>query len=320
MAKFSDSTDLADMPCAMPVEIPAWYRDALTAGAEVARRQVFFVVGCQKSGTTWLQHILDGHPQVRCSGEGHFGDVAGPLLEAAVNRYNDEERTTEPAPRADVFSVVRMFTDLALGRYLAGADDPSVVRALGDRTPEAALAMPALHTLYPTARFLHIIRDGRDAAVSGWAHLHRQGRGGQFESFAAYAAYFAERHWVPYIERARRAAKQMLAPYLEVRYEALHAEPMPTAWRMLEFLDVNVTPEIVRSCVEGATFERITRGRAPGEEDRSSHLRKGIVGDWRNAFDDEATVRFEEAGGELLRELGYAQALTSISADSGKGR
>src|SRR4051794_30155810 len=40
--------------------------------AALAERQVFFVCGAPRSGTTWVQHMLDSHPDVSCRGEGHF--------------------------------------------------------------------------------------------------------------------------------------------------------------------------------------------------------------------------------------------------------
>ena len=47
-------------------------------------------------------------------------------------------------------------------------------------------------------------------------------------------------------------------------------------------------------------------GRAAGEENAKSYLRKGVAGDWRNHFSDEAEAVFERHAGEALRRLGYA--------------
>jgi hypothetical protein len=57
--------------------------------------------------------------------------------------------------------------------------------------------------------------------------------------------------------------------------------------------------------VQRASFRAVS-GRSAGDEDLSSHLRKGIVGDWKNHFDGAALSRFEAVAGPLLQELGYA--------------
>ena len=51
--------------------LPSW-RERESAIAELAKRQLFFVGGAPRSGTTWMQHMLDAHPDISCRGEGHF--------------------------------------------------------------------------------------------------------------------------------------------------------------------------------------------------------------------------------------------------------
>jgi hypothetical protein len=285
--------------------LPDWYEHALAASVEIGRRRPFFVVGCQKSGTTWIMRLLDAHPAIRCCGEGHFTDALGVALEGTVTAYNDLGKTSRELSGRDAFCAVRLLADQVLVRALAEAPDPSRITHIGDKTPEAALAMGQLDLLYPAAMFIHVIRDGRDAAVSGWAHLERQGEGEQFGSFAEYAGYFARHHWRPYIERARNAGGQLAGRYIEVRYEQLIDDATAGTASLLRFLGVDNGPESVATCVAGGSFESASGGRRPGEEDRGSHFRKGIVGDWRNQFDDEAERRFDDEAGELLDSLGY---------------
>jgi hypothetical protein len=286
------------------MKIPAWYHDALQASAAVGRRDVFFVIGCQKSGTTWVQRLLDNHPGLCCGGEGHFSDVAGPLLEHAVRVYNEQDRTSLVLEPEALLALVRSLTDGILARYLARSDDPGAVAAIGDKTPEGAIGVPLLNALYPGARFIHVIRDGRDAAVSGWGQLRRIGTAHRFETLADYAVFFADEHWVPYVNRARAAGARLRDRYLEVRYERLHADATDEVRRLLLFLEVPATDDVVRSCVQRASFRALT-GRETGDEDLSSHLRKGIVGDWKNHFDEAALSGFEAVAGPLLQDLGY---------------
>jgi hypothetical protein len=295
------------------MKVPSWYHDALKVSADLGRRDVFFVIGCQKSGTTWVERLLDHHPNVCCRGEGHFSDVIAPMLEQMHRIYNEDRRATWEFGPDDLLASIRLVTDTIFGKYLTGCRDPQAVRMIGDKTPEGALAVPALSTLYPGARFIHVIRDGRDAAVSGWAHLRRRGTSQRFDSFADYAVYLARHHWVPYIMRARQGGRWVPNRYLEVRYEDLHDSPMDHTRRILRFLEVSAADDIVRACVHRASFRALS-GRDAGDEDPSSHFRKGIVGDWVNRFDETTLRRFEAVAGPLLHELGYSTAAPVATA------
>jgi hypothetical protein len=68
---------------------------------------------------------------------------------------------------------------------------------------------------------------------------------------------------------------------------------------------VSADRETTDRCVERSSFERLSGGRRPGDEDSSSHYRKGIAGDWRSVLDETALGHFESIAGGLARELGY---------------
>jgi hypothetical protein len=290
-----------------------------SAASALEGRTIFFVGGCQKSGTTWLQHLLNAHEQVACRGEGHLADLLLPLLKQAFDAYNGRQGQRSPDLRVflgspDLLATARMLGARLLAGYLADDGGGEGIRAIGDKTPEHAAWLATLMELFPAARFIHVIRDGRDACISGWFHLHRQGKAGRFPSLADYADYFAHHHWRAYITAARTAATALGDRYLEVRYEALHAEGQAEARRVLALLGVDDTDQAVASCLEGGSFERLSGGRQRGEEDASSFYRKGIVGDWRAHFDEPAIARFRQRAGDLLVELGYELAAAAAPA------
>ena len=66
-----------------------------------------------------------------------------------------------------------------------------------------------------------------------------------------------------------------------------------------------LSEDTVRGIVDKYAFQRITKGRAPGEEDATSHFRKGVPGDWRNHFGSEHRELFDELWGDILLKLGY---------------
>ena len=243
---------------------PAWYHNAMEASAKVRAAGTLFVLGCQKSGTTWLQVLLRAHRAIASGGEGHFSSVLAPAMQHALKAHNDQFKTAVKFRDAELLSVTRFAIEQLFATYLENGEDPRLpgtVRWLADKTPEAAVAIPLLETLFPGSRYIHIIRDGRDCVVSGWAHLTRQNETAAFPTIAHYAEYMVKQHWVPYISRAQEAGRSLSGRYLEVRYEDLHAEPHANTRRILEFLGVDASDEAVNTCVERASFKTLANGR-----------------------------------------------------------
>ena len=271
------------------------------------RKPLFFIVGCQRSGNTWLQHLLDGHPEVCCVGETLFVPRLLPTIDAALQHYH-KQQTAGRRNQFEGTDLEYLFTTmvLLLMKKWEGSDE---AKCIGEKSPEHALYMEALHTTFPHAKYVHIIRDGRDVVVSGWFHnLHTpsaaftQALAGDF---GAYVEHSCRCYWVPYVSSAQTFGQQHPKLYHELRYEQLHADPEATIARLLRFLDVDASPGAVGACLEAGAFERRSQGRPRGTEDRQAFYRKGIVGDWRNHFDGAATATFKQHAGALLAELGY---------------
>ena len=73
-----------------------------------------------------------------------------------------------------------------------------------------------------------------------------------------------------------------------------------------ELLNQSISDERANAIVDEFSFER-QAGRKPGEENKNSFLRKGLVGDWKNHFNTEAREIFEHYAGTCLVQLGYEQ-------------
>ena len=291
---------------------------------------VFFVVGNQKSGTTWLMRMLDAHPEVLCRGEGRFfgaGWRQKSLIQKDARRppsslYNavlDAEYLRLWIERSvwsrneDAGEHLDNLTRMAIDYFLRGELLKSGKKIVGDKSP---LLTPEtireIFALYPEARVIHIIRDGRDVAVSAAYHARNFGRPrrqdgpdtgvfprGQLERLAA--------DWASRVGRTVEDGPELLGDnYTEVRYEHLLERPEKELRRLTEFLGVDSGEETTRRCVNAASFEKLSRGRKRGEEDPSSFFRKGVAGDWKNVFTRLDVEVFHEAAGDLLVKLGYA--------------
>jgi hypothetical protein len=90
-----------------------------------------------------------------------------------------------------------------------------------------------------------------------------------------------------------------------VRYEAMHSRPEETLVGILNYIGIaNIDYPKVRAAIQENSFEKIT-GRDAGTEDKNSHKRKGIVGDWKNIFTAESARLVHDRQQGYLKKLGY---------------
>ena len=229
---------------------------------------------------------------------------------------------------------LRDLTRLATQHFLAARLVKTGKRIVGDKTPILDEGMvEEISTIYPGAKVIHIIRDGRDTAISTVHHMWNNAReeGGTYyltpEEKAKREAYRADPEgflrsgeslltqkrlrniatgWRQQIGRVTRDGRTLLGDeYAEVRYEDLLEKPVEEVARLLRFLEADATEEAARKCVEAASFERWTKDRERGNEDSTSFLRKGVAGDWRNVFTERDREIFKEHAADLLIQLGY---------------
>lgn len=271
-----------------------------------------FIVGCQKSGTSWMQSLLNAHPGVCCRGEACFGNFLIPLMHETLKQYNTMQRAGEinRFENDDGIEVIGHAIRVLQRRWVDASDRP--VQLIAEKTPEHALALELLSAMFPQMRVIHIIRDGRDGVVSGWHHNIRENQDAfraRFPTMADYTRCFVEQHWRSYITRARQWGAAHPQRFHELRYEhALeHAleQPAEHASAIFRFLGIDDDASIVDRAVAAASFKSMSGGRDHGQVDNGSHMRRGQAGGWREELDDDSVRVFEELGGELLAELGY---------------
>lgn len=278
-------------------------------------RNVFFVCGAPKSGTTWMQRIFDAHPAVVCSGEGHFVERLTNPFSQVVKTYNQhmvkvadqvyEGKPYYPLMSQDEFDdICRAFI---VSRLAARAEGPAV-RWIGDKTPRYTLFLPSLLRLFPKALFFHIARDPRDVAVS---RLHHAGRAGFKDALAQGSDQYRElvtnaaTAWRANIAAVAEFKREAAAVLHEVTYEALLESPRREMERLFAFLDVDRSAAAIERIMAKTAFETLSGGRKRGEEDLNSFYRKGIAGDWQGKLDDWAQAEIKKYCGALMDSYGY---------------
>lgn len=242
---------------------------------------MIFNVGARRSGTYWLQQIVCAHPAVAevPSETYFFSDGVRPLLERL--QYEDPSRTemaTVFARRERIIPAVRDLCDVLFGEFLQHGQTH-----VAERTPWHVVHMPLIAEIYPDARFVHIIRDGRDVARSIVP-----------QPWPPHTLAEAAEEWRRSVEAGRAAAELLGEQLLEVRYEDLLSQPRPVIERIYAHLGLAGG---VDAGVAAAAKEVNV-----GPQD----YRVG-AGKWRDAWSRRERRTFERVAGDLVRELGYDQ-------------
>jgi hypothetical protein len=282
------------------------------AGEQVRPLRVFpFFVGCGRSGTTMVRAIFSSHPELAIPPESHFL--------ARMVRHQDRYRTDNGFPEE------RFLGDLYAGPWLSrwGISREDIRRAVfatppdgladavrrlfamyarlsgkplyGDKTPRYVLDLPQLARLFPEARFIHIIRDGRDVTLSLME-----------KDWGANNAVEGAVIWSRSVRAGREAARELgPARYREISYEGLIDDPETVVRSVCEFIELPFDPDMLRY------YERPRPpmpGQGGGGRKKDGRLRlpptKGLR-DWRSQMPERDVAAFEMVAGPLLQDLGY---------------
>lgn len=273
------------------------------------------VTSIGKSGSTWVQKILNAHPEIFCAGEGKFQHLLGALNDP-LTRYNTVLQHTNAViyKKDAVYTLWNDRKTVATIQYLmamaflsTAVSIPSSVTYVGDKDTGYLHNMETwFKSILPDAKYIHVIRDCRDSVISNMHHLNRQGNAIKKNTDAFYQLVASwSKTWKQTLETTRRLFADAPDSYHEIRYEDLLENPIPSVNSLFGFLNVSTAPEIIEQALASTAFRQLSNGRQPGEEDRNSFYRKGVQGDWQGYFDHQAEeVCYREAG-EMLRELGY---------------
>jgi hypothetical protein len=183
---------------------------------------------------------------------------------------------------------------------------------VGDKTPAYVRSISTLHGLFPEAKFVHIIRDGRDVALSliNWAKSPRV-VGDRFAAWFEDPLATAALYWEWTVRLGREAGLRLPDHlYHELRYESLVEQPAETSVALCQFLELPYDPAMLRFHV-GRTRP------SPGLDAKHAWLPVTAgLRDWRRQMPPEKLDRFEAVAGDLLDELGYPRAAKRVSASA----
>ncbi len=313
-------------------EIPSITPAEVREIKEFFPREKFFIFGHARSGTTLLMRLTRLHSDVYCSYQAHFF-TRRPLLKSLVDSAEIEEWLTRKSNRwnqgRDLSPLVlRASADFIMERE-AAREGKMIV---GDKSPSSAIhgqAVRDLHAVYPDAKLVYIVRDGRDVLISE-----------RFRNFVEESKYLnAEDKLIlkalrkdpaPFMNGTRsifteafirRVAAGWAANLREVdsegqrlygrhycalRYEDLLADPFDEIGRLWKFLGVKkIAMSLEKKIRTEMTSNPDEAWQERRNEDIASFLPKGQVGNWQKLFTPKDKHIFTEMAGALLVKWKY---------------
>ncbi|MEO7478244.1 MAG: sulfotransferase [Lysobacteraceae bacterium] len=273
-----------------------------------------FIGGQGKSGTTWVERLIDAHPQGACLGEGHFAEGLGQRIYAALTEYNRfVEYNNAQFPELEDFpqlaandsiELVRAALLLQFQRIAMRNPDARVVAV---RTPSELNRVTELSTILPQAVFVHVLRDPRDIAISLWWHGERLAPGSMLRRHGSPEMLARELvpNWAAHVVHMRGLDAASQGRLFEIRYERLLDTPIVETEALFAFLGLAHTPEDCSTVMTACRFERFSGGRAPGQADATSHCRSGTSGQWRDQMPASPPGGWSKQVEEVFESLGY---------------
>lgn len=268
----------------------------------------FFIIGNDRSGTTMLRLILDRGDQFAIPTESMFlGDFA-PVR--AAGGLDDHAAAVAFARRVwnhpkvllwglngdapvppEGLTHAEAYRFAVEAPYRAFAERDGKAR-WGDKTPYYLELVDEVKAVFPEAKFIELVRDGRDVALSIMPL-----------PFGGNNVWVAARDWAEGIRLGREAAAHHPGDVLTVRYEELVADPEPHIRRICEFLAIEFVPDMLN--VEKTESTKVVADQAGWFTNLWAGINEKSVGKWRTkmSIDDQAV--FQAAAGAELAEHGY---------------
>jgi len=277
-----------------------------------------FICGATRSGTTLMRLMLDAHPDVAIPGETHF---LPPMIKASARLPRSADDLATMVIEAERWGDFHLDEGELRERF--GSLDPlncaDAIRAFyrlyaekqgkhrwGDKSPGYVRSMILLQNALPEARFVHMIRDGRDVAMSlvprEWGP----------KTFAGAAHLWRRR-----IQKAREQAPR-LNHYLEVHYEDLITDQEAVLRRVAEFIELGWDPAMLayheraaERLAEKARDLPTRKGTITAESRLESHKlaseppRADRIARWKTMMDPADLAEYESIAGDALVAAGY---------------
>lgn len=299
-----------------------------SVGNIVDGMNIVFIVGAGRSGTTWLQMMLGAHPAIATGQESQIFHNYLRKLHEQWQRELDYPETNE-LRKHGITSYIDddRFTEL-MRHFAIGVFENIFVAKPGasmflEKSPNNSFNIDLIVRCLPDARFIHVIRDGRDVVTSMLAAKKSWGR-----HWAPEYAADAASEWQRAVTESSRLGG-LSDHYIEVKYEELLSNGPDELRRVFGFLELPLEESHVFDIYDRFAFSKLQTNqyerdvflntgiaKASGTADRpepKGFFRKGIAGDWQEYLSASQLREVYWVAGKTLKALGYAQNSTVVS-------
>ena len=266
-----------------------------------------FVVGVQRSGTTMLRLMLDSHPDLAVPFETGFitvffqklveygdlsiGENRDKLVHDICHYHKVKQGHLIPDPsqlRHTGVTSYRGLVECIMSEYAATQGKSR----WGDKTPFYITDIDVLHEIFPDCRIIHLVRDGRDVAVSqrkvSWA--------------SANTVRIAE-DWRWKVTLARKIGNVLGRQYLEVRYEDLVLNTEAALRNICHFAELTFSEKMLLYHESGS--ERMPEKSMKWHRTSVRPPDKDKIEQWKRLLPVPDQILFEEVAGDALEMMGY---------------
>ncbi len=316
--------------------IPAITTEELAEIKELFSREKFFVMGHARSGTTLLMRLLRLHEEVHCNYQAHFFSRK-PMLKSLVDSPDIEEWLTRKSNRwnqgRDLSPLVlRAAADFIMERD-AVHEGKHIV---GDKSPSSTIhgqVVRDTHLIYPDAKIIYIVRDGRDVLISErFRNFVEESKfltsddkriisdlrtdsapfsDGRRSIFTEASIRNIAKRWVDDLNEIDSESKRLYGEnYISLRYEDMLSKPFAELSRLWKFLAVkNIDTTLEQKLLQEMSSNPDEEWQAQRNEGIASFLPKGQAGNWQRLFTARDKALFKEIAGDVLVKWGYEKDL-----------
>lgn len=273
-----------------------------------------FIGGAQRSGTTLLRNMLTAHSAIAIPEESWFIHGIYQHLsrhDRAADVHLAWRMTRErpgfiqwqlpPHTVDELLESVppRSYADLVRSLFAAYARSRGKPHA-GDKTTSNALRFLWLAEMFPSSRFVHVLRDPREACMSLAVQPFNQG-----------GLAGAARSWRRHVSRGRAAAERLGPRLLEVRYASLVRDPQTELERLCRFLGLDFDPAML---LYGSSADVLPSHKSHNLDTRAREPLQENVRAWQQELTSDEIALIEFIAGDLMDQVGYPRQHPRLTA------
>lgn len=279
-----------------------------------------FVLGCPRSGTTFLYYtLLSSGTFAVYREESSAFNVLG-LRFGDLGALKNRQRMMRWWLSTRLFTTSGLDAERISARVLADCRNPGdflsivmgeMVRAQGVRrwaetTNEHLLFLPYIKRAIPNALIVHVIRDGRDVALSMEKDRWLQ----KFPWSPQRGLLVSGSYWKWLVGKGREYGRQLGQDYMELHFEDLIATPREALEKLGCFIDQKLDYDAIRKAGLGAVGRPNTSFKTEGSQFNP-------IGRWKRQFPPDQLALFESVLGGFLKELNYSLATPESGLSDG---